>query len=335
MELPIFQVDAFTDRVLAGNPAAVVPLREWLPAERMQAIAAENNLSETAFLVGGGGAYGIRWFTPAVEVELCGHATIASAFLVATVLDPGRDRVVFRCAAHGDLPVEREGDVYHLDFPSLETFAFSDFGRLLVYPISGDDLGQCPELVNNAVEGTFGSPSFDSNWQPICDFREGLIRYEDVPEGPHAWVVLTQDSSNRTLLSGSGQGSGISLPFAEDITLSPDKQTIAVISSGQVVAVDVATGDRSLPVHKTVGSGPGPAAPRAGAFDPSAPLLYGDLLFLSLSDRGLMIVDRDSGRLFQSFDPGPGVSSQPAVVGDRLYVLSNGGVLYAMSLAPR
>jgi outer membrane protein assembly factor BamB len=69
--------------------------------------------------------------------------------------------------------------------------------------------------------------------------------------------------------------------------------------------------------------------------DPSAPLLYGDLLFLSLSDRGLMIVDRDSGRLLQSFDPGPGVSSQPAVVGDRLYVLSNGGVLYAMSLAPR
>ena len=118
MELPIFQVDAFTDRVLAGNPAAVVPLRDWLPAERMQAIAAENNLSETAFLVGGGGAYGIRWFTPAVEIDLCGHATVASAFLVATRLDPGRDRVVFRSTKHGDLPVEREGDLYHLDFPS-------------------------------------------------------------------------------------------------------------------------------------------------------------------------------------------------------------------------
>ena len=118
MELPIFQVDAFADRVLAGNPAAVVPLRDWLPAERMQAIAAENNLSETAFLVGGRGAYGIRWFTPAVEIDLCGHATIAAAFVVATALDPGRDRVVFRSTKHGDLPVEREGEIFHLDFPS-------------------------------------------------------------------------------------------------------------------------------------------------------------------------------------------------------------------------
>jgi PhzF family phenazine biosynthesis protein len=118
MELPIFQVDAFTDRVLAGNPAAIVPLREWLPAEHMQAIALENNLSETAFLVGGDGAYGIRWFTPEVEIELCGHATLAAAFLVSTVLEPGRARVVFRCAAHGDLPVERERDLYHMDFPA-------------------------------------------------------------------------------------------------------------------------------------------------------------------------------------------------------------------------
>jgi len=118
VELPIYQVDAFADRVLAGNPAAVVPLREWLPAPRMQEIAAENNLSETAFLVGGDGRYAIRWFTPAVEVDLCGHATLASGFVVATILEPGRGRVVFHSAKHGDLPVDREGDLYHLDFPS-------------------------------------------------------------------------------------------------------------------------------------------------------------------------------------------------------------------------
>jgi PhzF family phenazine biosynthesis protein len=118
VDLPIYQVDAFASRVLEGNPAAIVPLREWLPAERMQAIAAENNLSETAFLVGGDGAYGIRWFTPAVEVDLCGHATIAAAFLVSTILEPGRGRVVFRSAKHGDLAVEREGDLFHMDFPS-------------------------------------------------------------------------------------------------------------------------------------------------------------------------------------------------------------------------
>jgi PhzF family phenazine biosynthesis protein len=118
MRLPIYQVDAFTDRVLSGNPAAVVPLPEWLPAERMQAIAAENNLSETAFLVGGKGTWGIRWFTPEVEIDLCGHATIAAAFLAMERLEPGLRRVVFRSTKHGDLPVEREGDLYHLDFPS-------------------------------------------------------------------------------------------------------------------------------------------------------------------------------------------------------------------------
>jgi PhzF family phenazine biosynthesis protein len=118
MDLPIFQVDAFADRVFAGNPAAVVPLREWLPAERMQGIALENNLSETAFLVGGDGAYGIRWFTPTVEVDLCGHATLAAAFVACTVLEPGRARVVFRSARHGDLPVDREGDLWRLEFPS-------------------------------------------------------------------------------------------------------------------------------------------------------------------------------------------------------------------------
>jgi len=78
-KIRLFQVDAFTDRLFAGNPAAVCPLDQWLPAALMQNIAAENNLAETAFIVPARDGYEIRWFTPAVEVDLCGHATLASA----------------------------------------------------------------------------------------------------------------------------------------------------------------------------------------------------------------------------------------------------------------
>jgi len=80
LDLAIFQVDAFTTKVFAGNPAAVCPLQDWLEDATMQSIAAENNLSETAFFVKEGGSYRLRWFTPQCEVDLCGHATLASGF---------------------------------------------------------------------------------------------------------------------------------------------------------------------------------------------------------------------------------------------------------------
>ena len=86
MKLPIYQVDAFTDGPFTGNPAAVVPLEKWLPDDVMQKIAEENNLSETAFFVKEGEGYHIRWFTPGVEVDLCGHATLASAHVMWSVL---------------------------------------------------------------------------------------------------------------------------------------------------------------------------------------------------------------------------------------------------------
>ncbi len=98
MRLPIYQVDAFTSAVFAGNPAAVCPLERWLPEATMQAIAAENNLAETAFFVPRAGApsdYDLRWFTPTVEIDLCGHATLASGHVVFTKLEPGRDDVTF------------------------------------------------------------------------------------------------------------------------------------------------------------------------------------------------------------------------------------------------
>ena len=92
MRTPIFQLDAFTTRRFAGNPAAVMPMNSFLGDAMLQAIAAENNLAETAFLVPEGGDYRLRWFTPATEVPLCGHATLASAAVVMERLEPARSR---------------------------------------------------------------------------------------------------------------------------------------------------------------------------------------------------------------------------------------------------
>ncbi len=118
MSLRLWQVDAFTRERFRGNPAAVVPLERWLDDAVMQAIAVENNLSETAFLAPEGGEWRIRWFTPAMEVELCGHATLASAHVLFTHLEPARTRVAF-ASRSGPLTVERDdAGRYVLDLPS-------------------------------------------------------------------------------------------------------------------------------------------------------------------------------------------------------------------------
>ncbi|HWX25309.1 MAG TPA: PhzF family phenazine biosynthesis protein [Vicinamibacteria bacterium] len=118
MKLALYHLDTFTSRVFAGNPAAVVPLERWLDDHTLQAIAAENNLSETAFLVGGRGQYEIRWLTPTTEVDLCGHATLASADVVMSTLEPGLRAVSFQSKS-GPLLVTRDGDLLALDFPAL------------------------------------------------------------------------------------------------------------------------------------------------------------------------------------------------------------------------
>ena len=118
MRLPLYQIDAFAEGPFTGNPAAVCPLDAWLPTELMQAIAAENNLSETAFFVPEGDFYRLRWFTPSVEVDLCGHATLASAFVVFRYLTPERERVIFQTEKAGTLTVGRDGDALVLDFPA-------------------------------------------------------------------------------------------------------------------------------------------------------------------------------------------------------------------------
>jgi PhzF family phenazine biosynthesis protein len=119
MRLPLYQIDAFTDRIFAGNPAAVVPLEAWLPDATLQAIAAENNLSETAFFRREGDDYALRWFTPTVEVELCGHATLATAHLILERLEPRRAAASFRTLKAGTLTVTREGEALAMDFPAL------------------------------------------------------------------------------------------------------------------------------------------------------------------------------------------------------------------------
>jgi len=115
--LRFVQVDAFADRPFTGNPAAVMPLDRWLDDSLLQAIAAENNLAETAFFVGGGGRYDLRWFTPAVEVDLCGHATLASAHALWQERLLGEHDAARFHTRSGLLTAERQGEWIELDFP--------------------------------------------------------------------------------------------------------------------------------------------------------------------------------------------------------------------------
>ncbi len=117
MNLQMFQVDAFTKKPLSGNPAAVCPLDEWLADDLMLKIAAENNLSETAFFVKREDSYEIRWFTPTIEIDLCGHATLATAHVIFNCLNLEDKIVKLYSPRSGNLSVEKEGDILVLDFP--------------------------------------------------------------------------------------------------------------------------------------------------------------------------------------------------------------------------
>jgi len=145
MQLAIYQVDAFTDRLFGGNPAAICPLEAWLPEATMQSIAAENNLAETAFFVPEGGDYALRWFTPTVEVDLCGHATLASAHIVFRFIEPKRETVSFRTMKAGTLGVTRRpAELLEMDFPSRPAAAFDAPPSLLAA------LGGTPKAVLRA-----------------------------------------------------------------------------------------------------------------------------------------------------------------------------------------
>lgn len=117
MELQLYQVDAFTQTLFAGNPAAICPLTSWLPDDLMQNIAVENNLAETAFYIPQGENFELRWFTPATEVDLCGHATLATAHLLFQHLGYSQPQIRFHTRS-GVLTVQRQGNLYEMDFPA-------------------------------------------------------------------------------------------------------------------------------------------------------------------------------------------------------------------------
>jgi PhzF family phenazine biosynthesis protein len=135
MKLSLYQVDAFTDRIFGGNPASVCILNEWLPDNLLQSIAAENNQAETAFIVGTSDKYDIRWFTPIVEVDLCGHATLAAAHVLFHEMNLNGNIVHFYSHRSGILPVVKQSELLTLDFPT-DVFSPIDTPEVLIKGIS-------------------------------------------------------------------------------------------------------------------------------------------------------------------------------------------------------
>jgi PhzF family phenazine biosynthesis protein len=145
MKLDIYQIDAFAEKQFEGNPAAVIPLDEWLPDSVMQAIAEENNLAETAFFVPSENGYHIRWFTPNKEVKLCGHATLASAYVLFNILGC-KEKVLSFESLSGVLLVSKTGDLLTLDFPvqppetcSTPTLLTTGLGKVPLECLKHDD----------------------------------------------------------------------------------------------------------------------------------------------------------------------------------------------------
>ena len=142
MKFTIYQVDAFTKKLFQGNPAAIVPLEKWLDDNMMQLIAMENNLAETAFFVPSSQEdidFDIRWFTPAIEINLCGHATLGSAWVIFNKLGYKKEQINFSCKS-GKLSVDRRGDVIQMDFPSWKPERFSEYPEDLMYILKVDEM---------------------------------------------------------------------------------------------------------------------------------------------------------------------------------------------------
>ncbi len=185
MTYPFYHVDAFTDRLFGGNPAGVVPLEAWLSDETMRAIAAENNLSETAFFVAQGGGYHIRWFTPRVEVNLCGHATLAAAHVLFCHLDFAGDEIVFDSRS-GRLTVRREDPFITLDFPADEPKAVDPSEDLI------RSLGQRPQSALLGCEDwllVYSTQQEVEDLQP--DFERMLESLNATQPGGSCGVIVT------------------------------------------------------------------------------------------------------------------------------------------------
>ena len=200
MKLKLWQVDAFAERPFLGNPAAVVPLQSWLSDEEMQAIANENNLAETAFFVPhatGMGHYDLRWFTPAVEVPLCGHATLASGWVVLNELMPSADIVRFETKS-GELTVTREADgrlKMALPASSVEPFSAPQALTRAVAELTG---GLAPDELHWSPKGAGGTPGLVAVWP------EAVLR--GIRHVGALAATLESISANALLATAKGDG---------------------------------------------------------------------------------------------------------------------------------
>jgi len=200
MRIRLVQVDAFTDKTFGGNPAAVCPLERWLPDDLLQAIAAENNLSETAYFVPKGGEYELRWFTPVAEIDLAGHPTLATAWVMINTLGIARDTFVFHTKIGDTLVVSRDGERLAMDFPArpplpkaigdvaaalgarpVEVLAARD--GLAVYSSADEVRALRPDMAKVAALDCFGliatAPGKD------CDFvSRFFVPKHNIPEDP-------------------------------------------------------------------------------------------------------------------------------------------------------
>ncbi len=189
MRLPIYQIDAFTGSVFKGNPAAVMPLETWLENGILQAIATENNLSETAFFCPAkeDGVFELRWFTPTVEVPLCGHATLASAFVLMTETNRDLDQVAFETRS-GRLTVSRDDGRYAMDFPAMD---LRPTGR--------------PEMVIAAVGGAPTTVLKSNNWLLIYE-TEAEIDALDVDDSSLAAALAEEDADAGVICTAPAAG---------------------------------------------------------------------------------------------------------------------------------
>jgi PhzF family phenazine biosynthesis protein len=167
MKQKIYQVDAFTTEVFSGNPAAVCPLEQWLSDDTMQKIAMENNLAETAFYVKKGDQYEIRWFTPATEVDLCGHATLATAFVLFNHENHHGDTIHFISPRSGPLSVTKKGELLTLNFPT---------DTLHQVPLSDELIGCCDIRPEMAFKGKTDSMLVFRNEEEIRNAIPALDR---------------------------------------------------------------------------------------------------------------------------------------------------------------
>lgn len=190
MKLKIYQADAFTEKLFGGNPAAVCPLEnDWLPEHTMQNIAMENNLAETAFLLKKGDIYHIRWFTPAVEVDLCGHATLASAHILFEQYRHPSDEIIFHSARSGELRVKKNGDTLTLNFPA-DTFQKIELTEEL-----------CAGFTPKPVEAYRGKTDVMLVFKTEAEVANAAPDFEKINRIPGRGVIITARGSQCDFVS--------------------------------------------------------------------------------------------------------------------------------------